>query len=190
MNQVQEMPKLTDVASLPEAVERLSSLFEMMRMQPGFLSAEVLRNVATPETLLVLHAWRDLADWQTYQVSAERVAFTAGRPDGLYDMVPCGMNWRSLQADGVRDGGILRREVIQGDAVALRSGSGVEGCQTYVYQDDLPEYRGCTLRLTRLSAAGPVAAAAEPDATAIVDEFYESLVSVRASAIAAPAAGS
>ena len=186
MNQVQEMPKLGDLARLPQAVERLSGLFVMMQRQPGFLSAEVLQNVRSPETLLVLHAWRDLADWQAYQASPEKVAFTAARPDGLYDMVPCGMNWRSLQADGSREGGIMRREVIRDDAVALRSGSGVEGCRTFVYQDDLPQYRGCTLRLTRLSAVTVAAA----DANVLVDELYKSLVSVRAAAVVEPAVGS
>jgi len=186
MNQVQEMPKLLTLARLPEAVERLSGLFDMMKRQPGFLSAEVLQNFAIPETLLVLHAWRDLSDWQTYQNSPEKLAFTANRPEGLYDMVPCGMNWRSLQVDGAREGGILRREVLRTEA-PLRRGAGIAGCQTFVYQDDLPAYQACTLRLTRLSNADPVAA--EPEARAIVDELYESLVSVRAAVLFKPAAG-
>jgi len=185
MNLVQEMPKLLTLARLSEAVERLSGLFEMMRRQPGFLSAEVLQNVASPATLLVLHAWRDLADWQTYQNSPEKLAFTAGRSEGLYDMVPCGMNWRSLQADGAREGAMLRREVVRAEA-PLHHGAGIAGCQTFVYQDDLPAYQGCTLRLTRLRDAA--LSAADPNRAAIVDDLYESLVLVRASAVSEPAA--
>jgi heme-degrading monooxygenase HmoA len=176
MNQVQEMPVLNDLARLPEAIERLAGLFERMRQQPGFLGAEVLQNRASPRTLLVLHAWRDLADWQRYQVSPEKVAFTANRPESLYDMAECGMNWRSVQVDGTREGAILRREVIRRDGVDLLRGEGVAGCQTFVYQDALPAFAGCTLRLTRLAHAS----SARSDADALVDETYESLHAVRA----------
>ena len=110
----------------------------------------------------------------------------ASRPDGLYDMVECGMNWRSLQADGAREGAGLRREVIRRDDVELRRGDGVEGCQTFVYEDDLPAYAGCTLRLTRLADA--TAGSSESDPGAIVDEIYESLFSVKAPVIAPSAA--
>jgi quinol monooxygenase YgiN len=176
VNQVQEMPVLNDLARLPAAIERLAGLFERMRQQPGFLGAEVLQNQASPRTLLVLHAWRDLADWRRYQASPEKVAFTAARPEGLYDMAECGMNWRSLQADGAREGSLLRREVIRRDNVDLLRGDGVAGCQTFVYQDALPAFSGCTLRLTRLVHA----ASAPPDPDALVDETYESLHAVRA----------
>ena len=138
MNQVQEMPTLFTLERLPEALERLKVVTGMMQQQPGFLGAEVLQNLATPETLLVLHAWRDLADWTTFSNSLAKQEFMAGRPRGLYDMVECGLNWRSLQADGAREGAGLRREVIRRDDVGLRRGDGVEGCQTFVYQDDLP----------------------------------------------------
>lgn len=176
MNQVQEMPLLNDLARLPEAIERLAGLFERMRQQPGFLGAEVLQNQASPRTLLVLHAWRDLADWQRYQASSEKVAFTAARPEGLYEMVECGMNWRSQQADGTREGAFLRREVIRRDNVDLLRGDGIDGCQTFVYQDALPAFAGCTLRLTRLAHTS----AAAPDPDDLVDETYESLHVVRA----------
>jgi heme-degrading monooxygenase HmoA len=176
MNQVQEMPRLVEPARLPDAIERLSGLFERMKLQPGFLSAEVLQNVAAPQTLLVLHTWRDLRDWQTYQNSPEKLAFTASRPEGLYEMVECGMNWRSLQADGAREGDTLRREVIRHRLVGLRSGSGISGCQTLDYQDDLPAFAGCSLRLTRLADAN---AASDPAPDAIVDETYRSLLSVK-----------
>ncbi len=182
MDQVQEMPRLENLARLPEAIDRLSGLFEKMKQQPGFLSAEVLQNVVAPGTLLVLHAWRDLADWRAYQTSPEKLAFTASRPAGLYDMIACGMNWRSLQADGARDGGTLRREVIRGDQVELRRGDGIDGCQTFVYQDDLPAFAGCTLRLTRF--AGVKAGTGEQDPDASVDEVYQSLFSMRAAAAA------
>jgi quinol monooxygenase YgiN len=174
------MFRLNDLSRLPEAVARLSGLFERMKRQPGFLSAELMQDQASRHTLLVLHAWRDLADWQTYQATPEKVAFTASRPAGLYAPVVCGMNWRSLQADGARAGGFLRREVVRGEDVPLRHGQGVDGCQTFVYRDDLPDFRGCTLRLTRVSAI--VSFSPEPDPAA--DETYDSLLLVPAEAAA------
>ena len=186
MNQVQEMPRLFTLERLPEALERLKVVTGMMQQQPGFLGAEVLQNLATPETLLVLHAWRDLAGWTTFSNSLAKQEFMAGRPRGLYGMIECGLNWRSLQADGTRAGAILRREVIRRDDVKLRRGDGVEECQTFVYQDDLPAYAGCTLRLTRLADA--TAGSSESDPGAIVDEIYESLFSVKAPVIAPSAA--
>lgn len=180
MNQVQEMLKLTSADQSDEAVLRLTGLFRMMSEQPGFLGAEVLRNINEPEMLVVLHAWRDLADWQTFQTSQPKLDFSASRPESLYGFVPCGMNWRSMQADGVREGALLRREVIRDESLGLRHGQGVEGCQTYVFVDEEPAlYRGCTLRLTRLAGAlneeTPVS-----DADVVVDELYESLITVRA----------
>jgi len=177
------MLRLTSADKSDDAVLRLAGLFHTMSQQPGFLGAEVLRNVHDPETLLVLHAWRDLADWQTFQRSVWKIDFTASRPAGLYDMVPCGMNWRSLQADGVREGALMRREVVRDEALALRSGDGVDGCQTYVFADQEPAlYRGCTLRLSRLS--GPQRDEAPESAEVLVDELYESLMAVRASGVA------
>jgi heme-degrading monooxygenase HmoA len=180
MNQVQEMLHLTSTDKSDEAVLRLTGLFRMMSEQPGFIGAEVLRGIGDPETLVVLHAWRDLVDWQTFQTSQPKLDFSANRPESLYSFVPCGMNWRSVQADGAREGALLRREVIRDESLGLRSGSGIEGCQTYVFVDDQPgQYRGCTLRLTRLS--GPQT----EDAPALesevpVDELYESLITIRA----------
>ena len=183
MNQVQEMLQLTSADKSDEAVLRLTSLFRLMSEQPGFLGAEVLRAIHEPETLIVLHAWRDLADWQTFQTSQPKIDFSAGRPEALYSFVPCGMNWRSLQADGVREGALLRREVVRDESLPLRTGAGIEGCQTYVYVDEEPaQYRGCTLRLTRLS--GPQTNETSYDAEVLVDELYESLLTVRAPGVA------
>jgi heme-degrading monooxygenase HmoA len=184
MNQVQEMLRLTAAEKSDEAVLRLAGLFRLMSEQPGFLGAEVLRNLREPETLVVLHAWRDLADWQTFQTSQPKLDFSASRPESLYSFVPCGMNWRSVQADGSREGALLRREVVRDELLALRSGAGVEGCQTYVFVDEEPaEYRGCTLRLTRLAGAQ---SDQEPgsDGEVLADELYESLMTVRAPGIA------
>jgi heme-degrading monooxygenase HmoA len=184
MNHVQEMLRLISADKSDEAVLRLSGLFRLMSEQPGFLGAEVLRSLDDPETLLVLHAWRDLVDWQTFQTSPAKVDFSAGRPGSLYSFVPCGMNWRSSQADGEREGALLRREVVRDESLALRRGEGVSGCQTYVYVDEDPALHiGCTLRLTRLS--GPQRH--ETPFTAgevLVDELFESLVSVRAPGVA------
>ena len=184
MNQVQEMLRLTSADKSDEAVLRLSGLFRLMSEQPGFLGAEVLRSFDEPETLLVLHAWRDLEDWQTFQTSPDKVAFSASRPEALYSFVPCGMNWRSLQADGERDGALLRREVIRDESLALRRGEGVSGCQTYVYVEEEPAlYVGCTLRLTRLS--GPQRHETPFSAgEVLVDELYESLISIHAPGVA------
>jgi quinol monooxygenase YgiN len=178
MNQVQEMLRLSSADKSDDAVLRLAGLLHVMAEQPGLLGAEVLRNIREPEMLLVLHAWRDIEDWQAFQKSVWKVDFTASRPAGLYDMVPCGMNWRSLQADGAREGALLRREVVRDAALPLRGGDGVEGCQTYVYADeDLAQYSGCTLRLSRL--AGPQPAETGPDAEVLADELFESLITVR-----------
>lgn len=180
MNQVQEMWRLASENKSDEAVLRLSGLYRLMSEQPGFLSGEVVRNINEPDILIAFHAWRDLADWQTFQKSKPKLDFIAGRPEGLYEPVPSGMNWRSMEANGTREGALLRREVIRDESLALRSGSGIEGCQTYVFVDEAPElYRGCTLRLTRL--AGPqTEEASASNAEVVVDELYESLVAVRA----------
>lgn len=184
MNQVQEMLRLTSADKSDEAVLRLSGLFRLMSQQPGFLGAEVLRGIDEPGTLLVLHAWRDLEDWQAFQASPAKLDFSAGRPESLYSFVPCGMNWRSLQADGEREGALLRREVVRDESLALRRGEGVAGCQTYVYVDDDPAlYAGCSLRLTRL--AGPQSDASPfSHGEVLVDELYESLILIRAPGVA------
>jgi len=186
MNQVQEMMRLTAEGKLEEGLLRLSGLFRVMAEQPGFLGAEVVRNINEPETLIALHAWRDLSDWQAVQVSKWKLDFIATRPEDLYEMLPCGMNWRSAQADGAREGALLRREVIRDEALPLRSGEGIEGCQTYVYVDEDPAtYVGCSLRLTRLSGPQrnetPVS-----DSEVLVDELYESLMTVRAHGVTVP----
>ncbi len=184
MNQVQEMWRLASAAKSDEAVLRLSGLYRLMSEQPGFLGAEVVRNINEPEILIAFHAWRDLSDWQTFQKSQPKLDFIASRPEGLYDPVPSGMNWRSMEANGTREGALLRREVIRDESLALRSGGGIDGCQTYVFVDDEPAlYRGCTLRLTRL--AGPQAEeTSASNAEVVVDELYESLMTVRAPGVA------
>jgi heme-degrading monooxygenase HmoA len=189
VNQVQEMLRLSSPDRADEAVRRLSHLFATMAQQPGFLSAEVLRSLPDPELLLVLHAWRDLSDWQRFQTSEWKVRFSAKRPESLYSFVPCGMNWRSLQTDGERVRALLRREVIEGELPALRTGERIRGCQTFAYQDGEPEYAGCYLRLTRLATA--TAGSDTPHVRARVDEVFESLTSVeKAGALSARTAGS
>ena len=183
MNLVQEMFRLASAAKVDEAVIRLSALFHVMAEQPGFISAEALCKSGEPETLLVLHAWRDLADWQLFQGSAWKAEFMASRPADLYDPVPCGMNWRSMQAEGKHDGSLLRREVILAEAASPRRGEGVEGSQTYLYVDEDPEqYRGCTLRLSRLAVRLHDVVL---EGRVLADELYESLVSVFAPGVSA-----
>jgi heme-degrading monooxygenase HmoA len=80
MNLVQEMFRLNDLARLPEAIERIAGLLGRMQQQHGFIVAQLLQGVDSRETLLVLHAWLDIAAWQKYQASPEKVAFTASRP--------------------------------------------------------------------------------------------------------------
>jgi heme-degrading monooxygenase HmoA len=176
MNQVQEMLRLKDAGKAIQAVERLSCLFNLMSKQPGFLRSEVFRNVDNPDTLLVLHAWENLEAWQTFQTSESKVAFSASRPAALYDFVPCGMNWTALGEDDDKGGRYLRRELIRPATNAEpgpRRGEHVKASQTFTYaDDDLPEYRGRILRLTRQRDAER--ANANPDAT--IDELYESLL--------------
>src|SRR4029079_5049993 len=92
MNQVTEMFRLNDTARTDEALARLSGLFDVMAQQPGFLHAEVTREVADAKTLLVFHAWSRLEDWQAFQKSQWKLDFMAARPEGLYSPVPVGMN--------------------------------------------------------------------------------------------------
>jgi hypothetical protein len=91
------------------------------------------------------------------------------------------MNWRSLEADSNRSRGLLRREVIPGLDVSLRRGQDTAGCQTFVYQDDLPQFRDCTLRLTETTSATD-----EIDPDAVVDETYRPLLFVAAEVVAEP----
>ena len=175
MNQVQEMLRLKDASKAIQAVERLSCLFNLMAKQPGFLRSEVFRNVDSPDTLLVLHAWDSLEAWQTFQTSADKVAFSASRPAALYDFIPCGMNWTSLHVDDDKGGRYLRREVLRPTTTEPqpRRGDHIKASQTFIYADqELPEYRDRILRLTR--QRGVERANANPDAT--VDELYESLL--------------
>lgn len=170
MNQVTEMLQLAPGASESDAVARLSRLFEMMGGQPGFLRAEVLRRQDAPAMLLVLHAWERLEDWQAFQTSDAKTEFSASRPASLYSFVPCGMNWRLEAGHTEGEARFLRREVLRGPAPPL-SGEGVVASATLAYEDAEPEYRGATLRLTRLDSA--------PDAPggggALAGEVYESL---------------
>ena len=109
MNQVQEMFKLNDAARLDEALSRLSGLFDVMAQQPGFLHAEVTRDAADEKTLLVLHAWERLEDWQAFQGSQWKLDFMAGRPEGLYNPVPIGMNWTLVAGEEAPSGRFVRR---------------------------------------------------------------------------------
>lgn len=111
MNQVTEMFRLNDVARLEEALARLSGLFDVMAQQPGFLHAEVTRDVTDARTLLVLHAWARLEDWQAFQRSQWKIDFMATRPEGLYEPAPIGMNWTLVSGDEAPSGRLLRRTV-------------------------------------------------------------------------------
>jgi heme-degrading monooxygenase HmoA len=175
MNQVTEMLRLAPGASDRDAVARLAGLFEIMSRQPGFQSAEVLRRIDRPDTLLVLHAWDRIEDWQAFQRSEAKVSFSASRPASLYSFVPCGMNWRLEAAVGdVAEGPFLRREVLRGPAALAAATSDILAGATFSYADDEPEFAGATLRLTRLqSALGTSDIAPDP---VLADEVYESLM--------------
>ena len=108
MNQVTEMFRLDDTARTDEALERLRGLFDVMAQQPGFLHAEVTREVADAKTLLVFHAWARLEDWQAFQRSQWKLDFMARRPVGLYRPVPVGMNWTLLSDEAPSDSYIRR----------------------------------------------------------------------------------
>jgi heme-degrading monooxygenase HmoA len=175
LNQVQEMLRLKNPDKAIEAVERLSCLFNLMSQQPGFLRAEVFRNIESPDTLLVLHRWESLADWQRFQTSEAKVSFSASRPAALYDFVPCGLNWSVALGDELKGSRYLRREVLNPSAPhpAPRIGDHVKTSQTFTYADDeLPEYTDRILRLTRQRDAERTS----PNPDAAVDEIYESLL--------------
>jgi heme-degrading monooxygenase HmoA len=175
MNQVQEMLRLKDAGKAIQAVERLSCLFNLMAKQPGFLRSEVFRNIDSPDTLLVLHAWDNLEAWQSFQTSPQKREFSASRPATLYDFIPCGMNWTSLHHDEDKGGRYLRREVIRPATTEPqpRRGDQIKASQTFTYADtELPEYRDRILRLTRQREAERANANSE----ATVDELYESLL--------------
>ena len=173
MNQVTEMPRLFDASRVDDALARLDSLFVIMQRQPGFLRAEVLRSLDDPRRLLVLHAWRDLADWQRFQASETKIAFTKARPAALYEFLSCPMNWFAAADTGEAGGPFLRRELVRREHLDALSGTGIASSATYVYQDDAPEFRGLTMRLTRYAEA-PVRPT--PDALAVEDETFESLL--------------
>jgi len=111
MNQVTEMFRLNDAARTDEALARLSGLFDVMAQQPGFLHAEVTREVADEKTLLVFHAWSRLEDWQAFQTSQWKLDFMARRPEGLYSPAPIGMNWRLVSGEEAPAGRFIRRAV-------------------------------------------------------------------------------
>ena len=115
MNQVQEMFKLNDVARTDEALARLRGLFDVMAQQPGFLHAEVTRDAADAKTLLVFHAWTQLEDWQEFQKSQWKVDFMAGRPEGLYNPGPVGMNWTLVAGEESASGRFIRRQFSETD---------------------------------------------------------------------------
>src|SRR4051794_14864078 len=115
MNQVQEMFKLNDVARTDEALARLSGLFDVMAQQPGFLHAEVTRDVSDAKTLLVFHAWAQLENWQAFQTSQWKLDFMARRPEGLYSPVPVGMNWTLVAGEDAAHGGYIRRAFSETD---------------------------------------------------------------------------
>jgi len=106
------MFRLRDTARTEEALARLGGLFEVMAQQPGFLHAEVTREVADAKTLLVFHAWARLEDWQAFQTSQWKLDFMARRPDGLYSPAPIGMNWTLLSGGEWPSGGYVRRSVL------------------------------------------------------------------------------
>jgi quinol monooxygenase YgiN len=173
MNQVTEMPRLFDAVRIDDALARLDSLFAIMLRQPGFLRAEVLRSLDDPRRLLVLHAWRDLADWQRFQVSDTKIAFTNARPVALYEFLPCPMNWLAPKDTGGPFTPILRRELVRADRLDALSGDGVAYSTTCVYRDDAPEFRGLAMRLTRY--AEPPRSSTR-DAGALADETFELLL--------------
>jgi heme-degrading monooxygenase HmoA len=184
MNQVTEMLRLAPGASVEDAVARLAGLFEMMRGEPGFCSAEVLRRLDEPSVLLVLHAWERLEDWQAFQTSPPKLDFSASRPASLYTFVPCGMNWR-LEAGGLDGAGaFLRREVLRGEA-APRSGAEVTSSATNAFEGSEADHAGTALRLSRLRS---VPAAHDAVEGVVADELYESLLQVSAAATKAAAA--
>ena len=176
MNQVVEILRMRDATQALAGVARLESLLDLMERQPGFLRAEVLHSVDAPELLLALHAWRELSDWQTFQTSAAKITFSASRPAALYDFVPCGMNWELVGPDQDMAGSVLRREVILSDRQPeARAGRGVAASSTFRYQDDLTEFRGGYLRLTRYQGETAIEDAHADRASGVhADEVYES----------------
>jgi heme-degrading monooxygenase HmoA len=174
MNQVQEMLILNDPQRVDEGVKRLEGLFGVMRQQPGFLHAEVCRNLDEPRKLLVLHAWARLEDWQAFQASPWKIEFSAQRPAGLYEFAPIGMNWQLVSGpEAVATNDFLRRNVTRDGAVEMSAGSVAQ--QTARYVDDLPDYVGCSLSLTHYACTADCAAA-EPTEGALVEEAYEVLL--------------
>jgi heme-degrading monooxygenase HmoA len=119
MNQVTEMFRLNDTARTGEALERLSGLFEVMAQQPGFLHAEVTREVADAKTLLVFHAWARIEDWQAFQTSQWKLDFMARRPEGLYSPAPVGMNWTLVSGDQASSARFIRRAVSQTEPLGV-----------------------------------------------------------------------
>ena len=86
-----------------------------MAQQPGFLHAEVTRDAADAKTLLVFHAWTQLEDWQAFQTSQWKIDFMAGRPEGLYNPVPVGMNWTLVAGEEGASGRFIRRKFSETD---------------------------------------------------------------------------
>jgi heme-degrading monooxygenase HmoA len=151
LNQVTELLRLTSTAKLPEAVARLSTLFDLMSLQPGFQSAEIKRSVDEADLLLVVLTWDHLSDWTAFQSSEAKINFAANRPEGLYDFLRCGMNWSVEASAGFSTSGrYLRREVVRG-RVAPAEGPMIVLSRVGSYVDYEPEYEGATMRTTWLN---------------------------------------
>jgi heme-degrading monooxygenase HmoA len=171
MNQVTEMLRLTPGASVGDAVIRLSTLFDLMTRADGFRGAEILRKLDEPDLLLVLHSWDDIQDWHAFRCSDTKMTFAAGRPDFLYQFMPCGINWTPQEGEGSFEGDFLRRELVQAE-IGPNAGAGVLASQTFSYRDYDPAWQGVTLRLSRYDRAPrPLPAAG----AVLADEVYESV---------------
>lgn len=173
MNQVTEILQLPAAERQAEAIERLQSLFEMMKTHLGFVDAELLVDVDHPELLLVLHTWEDISDWQDFRASDDKISFMATRPEDLYSFVSCGTNWLLESTAGeATETRYLRREVLRGPYVAplLHAPS-----QTFRYQDYEPAFQGATLRLSRLDAPSDAAPTPALGIEVIADAVYETV---------------
>jgi quinol monooxygenase YgiN len=84
------LTSLLDVHLRPDAPEdaetRLSSILDATRARPGFVSADVVRDVDDPRHLVVIEVWESLAADQAYRAwratpegASELGELTAGR---------------------------------------------------------------------------------------------------------------
>jgi heme-degrading monooxygenase HmoA len=174
MNQATEMLRLFEASNIDAALARLDSLFQIMARQHGFIRAEVLRSLVDPRRLLVLHAWRDIGDWQRFQTSETKIDFTDARPAALYEFLPCPMNWLSRTEIADAPAPMLRRELARAEKLEPLAGPGVVSSDVFAYQDDDPAFQSLSMRLTRYAEAPRIKAAQPVDATE--DEMFESLL--------------